>query len=72
MPGLRALSAELAEGRTTAGKLVEQALERARASKSVFTAINPGLVRQAYSIDRARKKSQDLPPLAGIVLQHNG
>jgi aspartyl-tRNA(Asn)/glutamyl-tRNA(Gln) amidotransferase subunit A len=60
------LADALRMGETTAGKLVEQALERARASKSVFTTINPGLVSLAYSIDRARNKSQTLPPLAGI------
>jgi aspartyl-tRNA(Asn)/glutamyl-tRNA(Gln) amidotransferase subunit A len=68
MTGLRELSHMLRTGETTAGKLVEQALERARESKSVFTTINPGLVSLAYSIDRARKKSQDLPPLAGIPI----
>ncbi len=66
--GLRLLAADLREGRITAGKLVEQGLERARDSKAVFTRINPGLVSLAYSIDRARKKSQDLPPLAGIPI----
>ncbi|UCH41846.1 MAG: amidase [Gammaproteobacteria bacterium] len=68
MLGLRQLSADLREGRTTATELVEQALERTRLSKSVFTTINPGLVSLAYSIDRARKKSQELPPLAGIPI----
>ncbi|MCP4469345.1 MAG: amidase [Gammaproteobacteria bacterium] len=68
MPGLRELSAALRGGRTTATQLVEQALERARQSKSVFTAINPGLVSLAYSIDRARKKSQILAPLTGIPI----
>jgi aspartyl-tRNA(Asn)/glutamyl-tRNA(Gln) amidotransferase subunit A len=68
MPGLRDLATALYSGQTTAGKLVEQALERAHQSKSVFTAINPGLVSLAYSIDRARKKSQPLPPLAGIPI----
>ncbi len=68
MPGLRELSAALRSSRTTATQLVEQALERAHQSKSVFTAINPGLVSLAYSIDRARKKSQALTPLAGIPI----
>jgi len=68
MPGLRQLSAALRGGQTTASKLVEQALERAHLSKSVFTAINPGLVSLAYSIDRAHKRSQTLPPLAGIPI----
>jgi len=68
MPGLRDLAAALYSGQTSSGKLVEQALERAHRSQSVFTAINPGLVSLAYSIDRARKKSQALPPLAGIPI----
>ena len=68
MPGLRELSAALRGGQSTATRLVEQALERARQSKSVFTTINPGLVSLAYSIDRARKKSQALTPLAGIPI----
>jgi aspartyl-tRNA(Asn)/glutamyl-tRNA(Gln) amidotransferase subunit A len=68
MSGLRELSAALRSNQTSATRLVEQALERARQSKSVFTAINPGLVSLAYSIDRARKKSQDLTPLAGIPI----
>ena len=68
MPGLRELSAALRGGQTTASKLVEQALELAHLSKSVFIAINPGLVSLAYSIDRARKRSQTLPPLAGIPI----
>jgi len=68
MPGLRELSAALLVGQTTATQLVERALERARQSKSVFITINPGLVSLAYSIDRARKKSQALTPLAGIPI----
>ena len=68
MTGLRELSFELRQGSTTASRLVEQALERAHASKSVFTSINPGLVSLAYSIDRQRRKSQEMPPLAGIPI----
>jgi len=68
MPGLRELSAALASGQTSASDLVERALERTRRSQAVFTAINPGLVSLAYSIDRARKKSHALPPLAGIPI----
>ncbi len=45
MPGLRELSAALYGGQTTSSQLVERALERAHRSKSVFTTINPGLVR---------------------------
>ena len=66
MPGLRILGAALRSGETTASKLVERALEQTHLSDSVFISINPGLVSMAYSIDRARKKSQPLPPLAGI------
>jgi aspartyl-tRNA(Asn)/glutamyl-tRNA(Gln) amidotransferase subunit A len=68
MPGLRELSAALRAGQTTSTQLVERALEKTRLSKSVFTSINPGLVRLAYSIDRARKKSDSLSPLAGIPI----
>ncbi len=68
MQGLRQLSAALGSGQVTATGLVEQALERVRQSRSVFTAINPGLVSMAYSIDRARKRSQPLPPLSGIPI----
>ena len=68
MPGLRELAAALYSGQTTAGKLVEQALERAHRSNSVFTSINPGLASLANAIDRARRKSQSLPPLAGIPI----
>jgi len=68
MPGLRILSEALRSGQTTASKLVEQALEQTHRSDSIFISINPGLVSLAYSIDRARKKSQPLPPLAGIPI----
>ena len=68
MAGLRTLAHALSTGDTTAGKLVEQALERAHASQSVFTTINPGLMSLAHAIDRARRKSQTLPPLAGIPI----
>ena len=68
MSGLRALGHALRSGHTTAGQLVEQALEKALQSNSVFISINPGLVSLAYSIDRARKKSLPLPPLAGIPI----
>ena len=68
MPGLRELSAALRAGQTTSTQLVERALEKTRLSKSVFTSINPGLVRLSYSIDRARKKSDSLSPLAGIPI----
>ncbi len=68
MPGLRELSATLQSGQTRATRLVEQALEHAHLSKSIFTAINPGLINLAYSIDRARNKTQSLTPLAGIPI----
>ncbi len=68
MPGLRILSEALRSGQTTASKLVERALEQTHRSDSIFISINPGLVSLAYSIDRARKKSQPLPPLASIPI----
>jgi len=68
MTGLRQLSHDLRAGRTTAARLVEQALERANAAESVFISLNPGLARLAASIDRARAKQQPLPPLAGIPI----
>jgi aspartyl-tRNA(Asn)/glutamyl-tRNA(Gln) amidotransferase subunit A len=68
MQGLRVLSAELRSGRVSATRLVEEALERTRQSQSVFISINPGLINLTYAIDRARKKSQLLAPLAGIPI----
>jgi aspartyl-tRNA(Asn)/glutamyl-tRNA(Gln) amidotransferase subunit A len=68
MPGLREISTALRGGQTTASQLIERALERAHQSTAVFTAINPGLVHLADTIDRARKKSQTLTPLAGIPI----
>ncbi len=68
MPGLRELARMLANGEISATRLVEQALERARDAKSVFTAINPGLISLTYSIDRARKRGKQLPPLAGVPI----
>lgn len=68
MRGLKTLADALRNGETTASKLVEQALARAQDSESVFTSINPGLMSLADSIDRAREKSQPLPPLAGIPI----
>ncbi|MDH3536350.1 MAG: amidase family protein [Gammaproteobacteria bacterium] len=68
MNGLRALSGALQTGQTTAIELLERALERAHRSKSVFISINPGLANLAYSINRARKKSPAVPPLAGIPI----
>lgn len=68
MTGLRILSQALRNGETTAEKLVEQALQKASLSETVFTTINPGLVSLAHAIDRARQKSQQLPPLAGIPI----
>jgi aspartyl-tRNA(Asn)/glutamyl-tRNA(Gln) amidotransferase subunit A len=68
MPALRELSAALRAGQTTASQLVESALERAQRSTAVFTAINPGLVQLASTIDRSRKKSKALTPLAGIPI----
>ena len=68
MPGLRALAADLREGRVTAVELVEQAGERAAGSSNVFITVNPGLASMAQAIDRARRDSQPLPPLAGIPI----
>jgi len=68
MPGLRALAAALREGRVTAVELVEQASERAAVASNVFIAVNPGLASLAQGIDRARRDTQPLPPLAGIPI----
>ena len=68
MPGLRELSAALRSGQTSARQLVDAALERAHQSKSVFTAVNPGLVHLADTIDQTARKSQVLTPLAGIPI----
>ncbi|MBT8437561.1 MAG: amidase [Gammaproteobacteria bacterium] len=66
--GLRDLAAALRNGETTSTALVEQALELADRSSAVFTAINPGLLNLAASIDRARQKSASQSPLAGIPI----
>jgi len=68
MPGLRAIATALRNGETTSTRLVEQALELADQSRAVFTAINPGLLNLAASIDRARQKSPSQSPLAGIPI----
>lgn len=68
MPGLRAIATALRSGETTSTRLVEQALELADQSRAVFTAINPGLLNLAASIDRARQKSPSRSPLAGIPI----
>jgi aspartyl-tRNA(Asn)/glutamyl-tRNA(Gln) amidotransferase subunit A len=68
MEGLRRLSVMLDTGQISATQLVEQALERTHRSKSIFTTINPSSIKQAYSIDRARKRNQSLSPLAGIPI----
>lgn len=68
MPGLRELSAVLRGGQTSAVELVERALLRAHQSQSVFVTINTGLVSLARAIDRARRKSQPVTPLAGIPI----
>jgi aspartyl-tRNA(Asn)/glutamyl-tRNA(Gln) amidotransferase subunit A len=67
-PGLRAIATALRNGETTSTRLVEQALELADQSRAVFTAINPGLLNLAASIDRARQKSTSQSPLAGIPI----
>lgn len=68
MPGLRAIATALRNGEITSTRLVEQALELADQSRAVFTAINPGLLNLAASIDRARQKSPSQSPLAGIPI----
>lgn len=67
-PGLRTIAIALRSGETTSTRLVEQALELADQSRAVFTAINPGLLNLAASIDRARQKSPPQSPLAGIPI----
>ncbi len=68
LPGLRTLSLALTSGHISASQLVENALEQAKLSKSVFLKVNPGLVRLAYSIDRCRKRNPHALPLAGIPI----
>lgn len=68
MPGLREIAAALRAGDSSASQLLESALERARQSTCVFTAINPGLLSLANSIDRARRQSAAQAPLAGIPI----
>ena len=68
MQGLRAISTALAAGETSAQELVENALQRARRSQSVFTAINEGLPSLAASIDEMRRRRDTPAPLAGIPI----
>jgi aspartyl-tRNA(Asn)/glutamyl-tRNA(Gln) amidotransferase subunit A len=68
MQGLRSLSAALARGELSAVELLAEAERRARESRAVFTALNPGLGSLARSIDAARAKRQPMPPLAGIPI----
>ncbi len=68
MPGLRALATGLREGRVTAVELVERASRQAAASSHVFISTNPGLAGIAQAVDRARRDSRAVPPLAGIPI----
>jgi aspartyl-tRNA(Asn)/glutamyl-tRNA(Gln) amidotransferase subunit A len=65
---LRSLAQALNRAEITACELVEQALQRASQSDSVFIAVNEGLTSLAKSIDAARKRGDTLPPLAGIPI----
>ena len=68
MQGLRQLSAALRSGHTSATQLVEDALQLAEQSQSVFVSLNPGLLSLAQSIDRARAEGKATAPLAGIPI----
>jgi len=65
---LRTLAQALDRAETSATELVEQALQRARQSNSIFITLNEGLSSQATAIDAARKAVKTLPPLAGIPI----
>ena len=68
MTSLRSLSQALKTGATTSSELVNDALERAKLSKSVFIQLNQGLLSLAESIDHARKRKATVPALAGIPI----
>ncbi|MCZ6798525.1 MAG: amidase family protein, partial [Gammaproteobacteria bacterium] len=68
MTSLRALSKALETTEITSYELIDDALARARKSDSVFIQLNDGLSSLAKSIDRARKKHEPVPALAGIPI----
>ena len=68
MTSLRALSKALKTTEITSCELIDDALARARKSDSVFIQLNDGLSSLAKSIDRARKKHELVPALAGIPI----
>ncbi len=65
---LRTLAQALENAETTASELLEQALQRAGQSDSVFITLNEDLTSQATAIDTARKAGKTLPPLSGIPI----
>ena len=65
---LRSLAQALNRTEITVCELTEQALRRAKQSDSVFIALNEGLTSLAKSIDIARKRADEVPPLAGIPI----
>ncbi len=68
MTSLRTLSEMLKNADITSSELVKDALERAKLSNDVFIQLNQGLLSLAESIDRATKKREAVPALAGIPI----
>lgn len=68
MTSLRTLSEMLKNADITSSELVKDALERAKLSNDVFIQLNQGVLSLAESIDRATKKREVVPALAGIPI----
>jgi aspartyl-tRNA(Asn)/glutamyl-tRNA(Gln) amidotransferase subunit A len=68
LSSLRTLAGALGKAQITATELVEQALFRASTSNAVFITLNEGLTSLAKAIDAARKRGDNVPPLAGIPI----
>ena len=68
LTSLRSLSLALGNAETSAVELAQQTLERAKQSNSVFIALNDTLTSQADDIDQARRRGEQIPPLAGIPI----
>ena len=63
---LRTLAQNLESGEISSVEICEQSLQKAKASESVFTEIDDGIIESAQSFDQRRKAGEALPALAGI------
>ncbi len=64
--GLRSLSQDIRNRRTTVEALMRGTLEKAKASKNVLVSINQDALDQARQVDRSIQAGQRVPALAGI------